>query len=431
VIKLFLVLIFFFISNCSFDNKSGIWTKDEILETSTKKVENLFEKKEVRKDEFNSNFQLTTPLNFSNYISNDGFNNYGALNSNLNLKKISRYKFSKIKNFKYFDPAVVFKGEDLIFFDKKGSLIRFDTSSKIIWKKNHYSKSEKETSPVLNFSIHNEILIITDSLSKFYSVDTETGELIWSKNHNSIFISDIKIDEDQFYIIDSNNNFHCFSLLDGSKIWEFNADYELIKSQKKLSIAFDKTSVYFNNVKGDLYSLDKNNGNLIWITPTKKTDNFFQSFLLKSSEIVLDKNNLYFSNNKNSFISIDKKSGFINWEQNIDSYLKPLIIENLIFTITNDGLLFVVDKISGNIIRVTNIYNQLSKRKIKKIKPTGFVLDLNKIYLTLNNGRVLVVDIKNGKTESVFKIGSNKLSKPFINKNYMFIVKDNEIIKLN
>ena len=56
--------------------------------------------------------------------------------------------------------------------------------------------------------------------------------------------------------------------------------------------------------------------------------------------------------------------------------------ENLIFTITNDGLLFVVDKISGNIIRVTNIYNQLSKRKIKKIKPTGFVLDLNKIYLT-------------------------------------------------
>ena len=42
-----------------------------------------------------------------------------------------------------------------------------------------------------------------------------------------------------------------------------------------------------------------------------------------------------------------------------------------------------------------------------------------------------MIDIKNGKTESIFKISSDKISKPFINKNYMFVVKDNEIIKLD
>ena len=53
----------------------------------------------------------------------------------------------------------------------------------------------------------------------------------------------------------------------------------------------------------------------------------------------------------------------------------------------------------------------------------------NRIFL--NNGRILMIDIENGKTESIFKISSDKISKPFINKNYMFVVKDNEIIKLD
>ena len=40
---------------------------------------------------------------------------------------------------------------DLIFFDKKGSIIRYDKSHKISWKVNHYSKSEKKLNPKLNF----------------------------------------------------------------------------------------------------------------------------------------------------------------------------------------------------------------------------------------------------------------------------------------
>ena len=50
MIKFFLIIIFFFINNCSFDNKYGIWTNEEILKVSNEKVENLFEKNEVIKE---------------------------------------------------------------------------------------------------------------------------------------------------------------------------------------------------------------------------------------------------------------------------------------------------------------------------------------------------------------------------------------------
>jgi len=431
VIKFFLILLIFFLNNCSFDHRSGIWTQNENLNSSNQKVEILFEKEKLIKNEFNPNFLIKTPLKFINKKTDYRSNNYGFLNKDLKFEKISRYKFSKIDNFDYFDPALVFYQNDLIYFDNKGSILRFNDNSKVIWKKNYYSKIEKKSLPILNFSIKDKILIVTDTLSKYYALDLETGEIIWSKNHNTVFISEIKIDNDKFYVIDANNVTNCFSIKDGSKIWEFKSEFELIKSQKKLSIVYDEESVYFNSSIGNLYSLNKNNGNLIWITPTKDTDNFFESFLFKTSKILLDRDQLFFSNNQNTFFSIDKKSGFINWKQNINSEIKPIVVNNLIFTISSEGLLFVMDKLSGNILRITNIFDQFKKKKKDKIKPTGISLDINRVYLSLNNGKILVVDISNGKSESVFKVTRGKISQPFTNKDYMFIVKDNEIIKLN
>ena len=430
MIKYFLIFLIFFLNNCSFDKRSGIWTQDKSLQSTNKSMETLFEKEETIKDEFNPNFFIKTPLQFMRNKPEYRNNNYGFLNKDLDIKKISKFKFSRIDNFNFFDPTLVFYKDDLIFFDNKGSILRFNNNSKIIWKKNYYSKMEKKNLPILNFTVKDEILIVTDNLSNYYALNLDTGNLIWSKNHNSIFISEIKVDNDRFYVLDANNIMNCFSIEDGKKIWEFKSEFRLIKSQKKLSIVYDEQGVYFNNSTGNLYSLDKNNGNLVWITPTKDTDNFFESFLFKTSKILLDNNQLFFSNNQNSFFSLDKKSGFIIWKNNINSEIKPIIVDNIIFTISNEGLLFVIDKVSGNILRITNIFNQFKKKKRKKIKPTGIILDPNKIYISLNNGKIVVINISNGKTESIFKVTKGKISQPFINKDHMFIVKDNEIIKL-
>ena len=425
--KIILIFWILFLNNCSFDNKSGIWTKEESLEASNQKVKNLFKSEKVFDNELNSNYLINTPLK----LAKGKNNNDGLLNHNLNLEKISRYKFSRIDNFNYFDPSLVFYNDDLIFFDKKGSILRFDNNFKIIWKKNFYTKIEKKTLPILNFSIDKKTLLVTDNLSKYYALDIETGKKLWSKSHNTVFISEIKIDNDKFYLIDSDNIIYCFSLKDGSLVWEFNTENQLIKSQKKLSIVTDKENIYFLNSVGNLYSLDKNNGNLIWITPTKDTDNFFESFLLKTSELLLDNQNLYLSNNANSFFSIDKNSGFVNWKQNINSEIKPIIVNDMIFSISSEGCLFVIDKTSGNILRITDTYNLFKKRFRDKIKPTGFLLDINKIYLSLNNGKIVMINISDGRAQSIYKITRGKISKPFINKNHMFIVENNEIVKLN
>ena len=70
-------------------------------------------------------------------------NNNGRTAYNGNLKSISRYKFSKIEKFDEYEPEIIINQSN-IFFDNKGTILKFDESSKLIWKKNYYTKAEKK-----------------------------------------------------------------------------------------------------------------------------------------------------------------------------------------------------------------------------------------------------------------------------------------------
>ena len=80
---------------------------------------------------------------------------------------------------------------------------------------------------------------------------------------------------------------------------------------------------------------------------------------------------------------------------------------------------------------MTNVFNQLKNIKKKNIQPEGFVISNDKIYLSLNNGRLIIIETLTGKPLDIIKIDNQKISRPYIINNEMFIVRDNAIIKLN
>lgn len=111
--------------------------------------------------------------------------------------------------------------------------------------------------------------------------------------------------------------------------------------------------------------------------------------------------------------------------------MKPVIIENLVYTISLEGYLYIVEKNSGNIIRITDIFNGFKDRKRKTIYPVGFILSNKNIYLSLSIGKILEIDIASGRHISTLKISRDTISRPFVNDKKMFVVKNNSIIRLN
>ena len=238
-----IILTFIFLTSCSLDSKSGLWTqgekivkeeKEKQLNTISKK---LFEEEEVLKREINPQLKINLRSKLiNNSFINNFDNNNGRINYNGNLKSISRFKFSKIDNFQEFEPEIVFDKDGVIFFDSKGSIFRFNELSKLVWKKNFYSKSEKKHNPTLFFGNNKKVLVVTDNLAKFYAMNIDNGELLWKKNHLAPFNSQVKVYKDRFFVIDLENILRCFSLLDGKELWNIKTEQTFIKSQKKLSI---------------------------------------------------------------------------------------------------------------------------------------------------------------------------------------------------
>ena len=451
--KLFLIsLILLFFNSCSFHSKSKFWTKEKKITKGKKIIENskpknLFNKEKALNKEINSQLKIKLESKTINHNYANNSNNNGRVNYSGKLENISKYKFKKIKYFDQFDPEIIFHKSNLIFFDETGSIIKFNNKSDLMWKKNYYTKQEKKLSPILFFAKNENLLVVSDSISKYFVMNISTGNLLWSKYNNAPFISDIKIKDDNFFVIDSNNTLKCFSLIDGSLVWEHKSENRIIKSGKKLSIALDDDKIIFNNSIGDITAVDISNGNLLWITPTTKNQSLTQSYFLKMSDVVVNDNSVLLSNNDNQFFSIDINSGLINWVQKINTYLKPTIVNNIIFTVTLEGYLVLINNITGNIIRVTNVFDKFDIKSgpfkcnfwcgenkdedENKVKPVGFVVGTHNIFLSTDNGKLLIIDISTGKTKSVFKVDNQKISRPFISNKNLFLIKDNSIIKLN
>ena len=416
------IIILFFLSNCSFSNKNKVVNDNQIV---------IFKKIQPINKEFNPQLKIKELNLFKekSFINNNS-NNNGNINFKTNFENISNYKISKIKKFNSNQPELFFtKDKKIIFFNGKGTIFKLNDDLKELWKINNYNKKEKKLNPILYFAQIGKKLIVNDNLSKMYSINLNDGKVIWSKYGSSSFNSNIKVYENKFLTVDFDNVIRAVSSKDGSELWNFKTENSFIKSQKKLSIILKDEIVFFINNLGDVTALDVNNGSLVWQTPTQNSLIYQDAFSLENSDLVFENDTIYFSNNKNEFFSIDARTGIIKWTQSINSSLRPTIIESLIFTVSNEGYLFVIDDRTGNILRITDILINFKNRK--DIKPTGFIHGNQKLFVSLSNGRLLSINSSTGSQEKIIKIHGSKISRPSVFNNSMYLIKDNAITKIN
>ena len=425
------ILTLIILNNCSASKKVGFWGKDDSDQKQIENTKTILTKQVRLEEEFNSNLYVKISNGELNQNSLNNQNDIGELVYEGVLEKTGKYNFSKFNDFDFISPNPLFYNKNLVFYDNKGSITHYDESQKILWKNNFYNKGEKKIKPRLNFALKNNILIVTDDVAKYYAINIDTGELLWTKANIVPFNSNIKIKGDVFYVVDYKNILRSISIQDGSEIWNLKTEESLTKSNTKISIALDEKNIYFNNSIGDVTAVDMKSGQLVWQLPTQNNNSSQNAFQLSNSELVINENTIFFSNNKNEFYSIDTPTGLVNWKTEISSDLKPVVIGKLLITISEKGYLYVVDKKSGNIIRINDLFKDYKDKKRKQIKPTGFFIALNKIYLTNSDGKLIIVNSNEGNILNVVKISGGKILQPFINENNLFLISNGSIIRFN
>ena len=427
---LIFIISLFFLNNCSLNENSRIWKNKKDNSINPKNIKKIFSEKKII-TQFNQELKLDLANVKINNKVVDNQNNYGFQDYSGSIDKVGNYKFSKLDDVNELNFKPVFLNDGLIFFDKKGSIIRYDNNQKVLWKKNHYSKLEKKLKPKLNFALVDQNLLITDSISKYYSINVNSGELIWSKNNIYPFNSEIKRGKNKIFVVDYKNTLRCYNINDGSECWNLPTEDSFTISSSNFSLIIDGELIIFTNSIGDVTAVDIDSGLITWQLPTQSSSIINETYNFKVSKLVSDNESIYFSNNKNEFYSIDVKTGTTNWINEINSNLTPIISSNLIFTVSNEGYLYVIEKNNGNIIRISDLYINYKIKKRKNVKPIGFAIGDKKLYLTNTDGKMIIVDLNLGKVIGVEKIAGNFTSRPFIFNQSLFVIRNGSIIQYN
>ena len=246
--KLISILIaLIFLNNCSFNEDSKIWKNKEKNFSQKENIKKIFADEKYDVVELNKGLKL----NLSNIKTNnkiyDNKNNLSSQTYDGNLNKIGNYKFSKFDEVDNLNFEPIFLLDGVIFFDKKGTIIKYDSNNKVLWKKNYYSKPEKKLKPKLNFVLKDETIIVSDNIAKYYSINLENGELNWLKNNIYPFNSNIKTHKNKIFLVDYKNTLRCFNIEDGSECWNLQTEDSFTISNSKHSLVIIDELVVFNN----------------------------------------------------------------------------------------------------------------------------------------------------------------------------------------
>ena len=425
-----LILIFLFLSNCSFNKNSKIWNKKEIQIDNKKNIKKITNENKITISELNPNLELKfSTINYDNIVNE--YNNFGFQSFLGKFEKKKVFKFSKHNDNNLIKSKPILIDNGLIYYNNKGSIIRYDNEKKIVWKKNYYTKSEIKSNPKLSFEIKDNKLIVVDNISKLFLIDIINGNLIWKKNSEYPFNSEIKIHKNNFYVVDYFNTLRCFKIKDGSECWNLKTEESFTISDTKNSLIIVNDKVIFNNSIGDITAADISSGTIEWQTSTQSSKVKDIAYSFKISQLVSDGKDVFFSNNKGQFYSIDIKTGTVNWLNKINSSVTPIIQNNLIFTVSNEGFLYVIQKKQGNIIRINNIYKNYKIKDIQKILPVGLSIGKDFFYITNRNGELMKINLNFVRIEKVENISKGAISKPIIYNEKLYIVKNGSILEYN
>ena len=438
---LYLIFLVLLLNNCSFDNKTGIWTgsknvskkkdvKDSNIELIFKKQNEIIKDKELP---LKQNLKLERPILFtdwnqsyqnkSNYIGNVSFFNEG------NYKKFSNISKSKVNK------NILVNKDNLFFSDIKGNIGVFSlTDNKLIYKFNFYKKKLKKTKIIIKLIIEDESIIAADNLGYVYSINLREKKLNWAKNFLVPFRSNLKIINKTLYLSDEKNKITLIDIQTGRKVDEFYTQPPKAVSKFESNLALDSNgNLLFLSTNGSLYSLNlRNQKTLNWIQNFKPEN----EIIFKGKPITLFNGLIIVSSEKG--ISMLSENGKKIWDLSIESNISPIISGNTIITITKDNYLLLIDKENGEIIYSKNIYllikNDFKKnlnRKINTIENIFFVN--NKLLLISNNSYFIEINLQNNlKVNSIkknpFDISSNIV---FLKNKMIFVSNSKKVYTVN
>ena len=437
----FIYLLLIFLNSCSFDNKSGIWKNENNIDKNQIDTFSKFKNISTSIEPFteivqlkeNYKFKLSEKINPTSWRQihlnqNNNLNNFEYKNLNelfFKSKKISNYKVSD---------HILYEDGNIINSDLKGNINIFSVpNNKILTKFNFYKKKYKKIKKKLSLIVENNIIYVSDNFGYLYAYNYLEERLLWAKNYNIPFRSNLKIHDDIIFVANQNNNLFFFDKLSGEILKQIPTEETMVKNNFINSLSLDRKNIFFLNTYGSLYSVNIKSKRVNWFINLNQSLDVNPNNIFYGSQIINYGGKIIASSNQFLYV-IDSNSGSILIKRNFPININPLIINDILFLISKKNFLISLDLNKDEIIYSYDINKKIAdflkiKRKNADLKNIMMIED--KLFLFLQNSHILVFNIK-GNLEKVNKLPSKINTFPILIENkILFLDKKNKLTIVN
>ncbi len=437
--SLLFFIFFIFLFNCSFGPGKRVWndlSKDLEIAKKRENSKLIFSSSKKFDQEIKSNnkvIRVSKPYKNQNWnqenLTNGNYVPHLSYQNKKNLifksKKLGKNPFDLYE----VDFQPIIENGIAFFYDPSGTLFSYSLDQeRLIWKYNFYKKRYKKVAKEINFHISSNSLIASDNLGFVYSLDKNSGNIQWAKSYGVPFKSNIKLDESNLFLVNQDNKFYVIGEQKGKQRLDLETVPSFLKSSGKSNISLDsdKKNVFFITSSAEIYSVNYRNKNINWLfnltggTFDKQVDLFY------SSPIVYSEDELFLSTSLSSF-SMNSNNGTVNWEIPFSTKIKPIVLKEYVFLVSEKGFLMSLDRKTGKVIWSHNLFKNSKKLKHNK---TGDIVSIllisDQIFITTQNGYFLFLDYQNGEIINYAKVSKGFFSKPAIINETIFVI-DNKI----
>lgn len=241
------------------------------------------------------------------------------------------------------------------------------------------------------------------------------GEIIWQKQFHTSAASAISLDKEKLYFGTSRGEVFALQKSNGKQVWKQQLTSEVLSPPVSYA-----GYIVARTVDGKIHALNAENGNKLWAH-----DRSMPILSLRGTSTPIITRGIVISGADNGKLTaLALENGNVLWETTIaiprgrneierliDIDAKPVIKDDVVYTVAYQGRLAAVKLESGRILWVRDISSYM-----------GMVIDSNKIYISDADGQLWALDRFNGATIwKQDKLLRRQLSRPAFQGPYLVV----------
>lgn len=259
------------------------------------------------------------------------------------------------------------------------------------------------------------------------ALDSSNGTLVWQRKINSMARSAPASNGDIVVVNTIDNRSYALSAEDGGILWIHSGFEDEISSLGSASPVLYKGMVFVPYSSGALYALNQEDGSQIWFKNLNLGSASSAHYLsdIDAAPVIRD-NIIYVISNNGSLAALDVFSGEKKWDVEISSNKPIWYAGSFLFVLDKHNNVLAVNAKTGGIKWKTELKSyKKPKLKIGSIYWNGPVLAGDVIWVVNSKARLLAISPQTGAIVSRHKVLGNVFLPPIVAHGRMYLLNDN------